>query len=264
MSRLPLGEFGNDTANEAQRAFVQIPFPSVIRLLTRREASSHRSHRGILPGAVGPTVGANSFPLLVSWISDGCRVNSSGLIVVCQRPSLWHPAVLMEEMVQEVTGKSQVGVVQQFRKTEAMSEAPAPRPAKPWGWVSLAVQAYLRFDLAWANRLRLEQRDLEVLRDLPTGAGIILASNHADETEFKACFELARRCGRRFLYMKPGGVRGRRREGGLVAPAPRLFFRGARRPERPADQVPLPPADRSGVGAADSLARAASVPAYSR
>ena len=31
--------------------------------------------------------------------------------------------------------------------------------------------------------------------------GIILASNHADETDMKACLELSRRCRRRFLYM---------------------------------------------------------------
>jgi len=69
------------------------------------------------------------------------------------------------------------------------------RPGTEWSG------PYLRFDLAWGNRLRLEQRDLDVLRDLPQGAGLILASNHADETDFKACFELSRRCGRRFLYM---------------------------------------------------------------
>ena len=82
-----------------------------------------------------------------------------------------------------------------------MSENPAFRPAKPLGWVIRAVQTYLRVDLAWGNRLRLDQRDLEVLRSFPRGAGLILASNHADETDFKACFELSRRCGRRFLYM---------------------------------------------------------------
>jgi 1-acyl-sn-glycerol-3-phosphate acyltransferase len=40
-----------------------------------------------------------------------------------------------------------------------------------------------------------------VLRDLPQDAGIILAANHADETDFKACLELSRRSGRRFLFM---------------------------------------------------------------
>jgi len=82
-----------------------------------------------------------------------------------------------------------------------MSGSPSFRPAKPWGWVIGAVQTFLRLDLAWRNRLLLEPRDLHVLRELPQGAGIILAANHADETDFKACLELARRWGRRFLFM---------------------------------------------------------------
>ncbi len=82
-----------------------------------------------------------------------------------------------------------------------MSENPTFRPAKPWGWVIWAVQTFLRLDLFRHNRLRLEQRDLAALRGLPPGAGVILASNHADETDFKVCLELSRRCGRRFLFM---------------------------------------------------------------
>ncbi len=82
-----------------------------------------------------------------------------------------------------------------------MSESPTFRPAKPWGWVIWAVRTFIRIDLAWRNRLHLEQRDLKVLRDLPQAAGIILAANHADETDFKACLELSRCSGRRFLFM---------------------------------------------------------------
>lgn len=82
-----------------------------------------------------------------------------------------------------------------------MSENPTFRPARPWGWVIGAVQTFLRLDLAWRNRFHLEPRDLELLRDLPRGVGIILAANHADETDFKACLELSRRSGRRFLFM---------------------------------------------------------------
>jgi 1-acyl-sn-glycerol-3-phosphate acyltransferase len=82
-----------------------------------------------------------------------------------------------------------------------MSEGPSFRPAKPWGWVIRAVQTFLRFELAWRNRLHIEPRDLDVLRAVPQGAGIILAANHADETDFKACLELSRRSGRRFLFM---------------------------------------------------------------
>lgn len=82
-----------------------------------------------------------------------------------------------------------------------MPEDPSFRPAKPRGWIIRAVQTFLRFDLARRNRLHLEPRDLDVLRALPRGAGIILAANHADETDFKACLELSRRSGRRFLFL---------------------------------------------------------------
>ena len=82
-----------------------------------------------------------------------------------------------------------------------MSENPGFRPATPWGWVIWAVRNYLRLDLAWRNRLHLGHRDLQVLRNLPRGAGLILVSNHADETDFKACLELSGRCKRRFLFM---------------------------------------------------------------
>ena len=82
-----------------------------------------------------------------------------------------------------------------------MSESTRFRPAAPSGCVIWAVLTYLRLDLAWRNRLRLDLCDLKRLRDLPSGAGLLLASNHADETDFKACLELSRRCNRRFLYM---------------------------------------------------------------
>jgi 1-acyl-sn-glycerol-3-phosphate acyltransferase len=83
----------------------------------------------------------------------------------------------------------------------SISESPSFRPAAPAAWAIWAVQTYLRLDLAWRNRLRLEGRDLRVLRELPRNVGLILASNHADETDFKACLELSRRCRRRFLYL---------------------------------------------------------------
>ena len=86
-------------------------------------------------------------------------------------------------------------------KTTTSSGNPTFRPAKPARWVIGGAQILNRLDLALRNRLRLEERDLEVLRSLPAGAGIILASNHADETDMKVCLELSRRCCRRFLYM---------------------------------------------------------------
>ncbi len=79
--------------------------------------------------------------------------------------------------------------------------SPTFRPARPIGWVIRGAQFLNHFDLAWRNRLRLENRDLEIVRALPRGMGTILASNHADETDMKACMELSRRCRRRFLYM---------------------------------------------------------------
>ncbi len=82
-----------------------------------------------------------------------------------------------------------------------MEENPSFRPATPWGAVIWAVRNYLKLELAWRNRLRLERRDLQILRDLPPDVGILLASNHADETDFKACLELSGRCNRRFLFM---------------------------------------------------------------
>jgi 1-acyl-sn-glycerol-3-phosphate acyltransferase len=86
-------------------------------------------------------------------------------------------------------------------ETTTKSGNPTFRPAKPVGWVIGGAQIVNRLDLAWHNRLRLEKRELELLRSLPAGAGIILASNHADETDMEMCLELSRRCPRRFLYM---------------------------------------------------------------
>ena len=86
-------------------------------------------------------------------------------------------------------------------ETPTDSGSPTFRPAKPVGWVIRGAQILNRLDLAWRNRLRLRKCDLEALKALPSGAGIILASNHADETDMKACLELSRRCRRRFLYM---------------------------------------------------------------
>ena len=69
---------------------------------------------------------------------------------------------------------------------KVMSETPTFRPAKSPGSVIWAAQILNRLDLAWRNRLRIEPRDLEVLRGLPSGTGAILVSNHADETDTQA------------------------------------------------------------------------------
>ena len=86
-------------------------------------------------------------------------------------------------------------------KPTADSGDPTFRPAKPAGWVIRGAQILNRLDLAWRNRLRLGEARPGGLASAPRGAGIILASNHADETDMKACLELSRRCRRRFLYM---------------------------------------------------------------
>ncbi len=83
-----------------------------------------------------------------------------------------------------------------------MSETTTFRPAKSPGWVIWAALCFNRLDLAWHNRTASRTaRPRRCCGDLPRGAGVILTSNHADETDMRACLELSRRCGRRFLYM---------------------------------------------------------------
>jgi 1-acyl-sn-glycerol-3-phosphate acyltransferase len=74
-------------------------------------------------------------------------------------------------------------------------------PAKPTAWIIKAAQAIARGELALSNRLYLEEEDLEVLRQVPANAGIILASNHADETDPLVCLELSRRSKKQFFSM---------------------------------------------------------------
>ena len=75
------------------------------------------------------------------------------------------------------------------------SPVPTFRPARPWGWVLWLVQNFIRLDLFLHNKLSPERRNLELLRQLPREMGIILTVNHADETDFKVCLELARLSG---------------------------------------------------------------------
>ena len=49
-------------------------------------------------------------------------------------------------------------------KARIIAESPSFRPAKPIGWVIADAEILNRVDLAWRNRLRLEERDLEILR----------------------------------------------------------------------------------------------------
>ena len=74
-------------------------------------------------------------------------------------------------------------------------------PAKHNAWIIRIAQWGNAVELAWHTRLSFDPRDLDVLRALPAGAGLILAANHADEMDIRVCMELARRSRRRFTYM---------------------------------------------------------------
>ncbi len=75
------------------------------------------------------------------------------------------------------------------------------RPAKHCRLIIRTVQLWNALDLAWHNRLRLEARDLEILKNFPKDSGLILAANHSDEMDPRICIELSRRSHRRFTYM---------------------------------------------------------------
>jgi len=87
---------------------------------------------------------------------------------------------------------------------EAKERKQSPRlflPAKPSDLVLWCVHNVLRFSLPFRNRVHIHERDLDMLRRLPPGAGIILTPNHADEADPTVCLELSRRCRRRFIFM---------------------------------------------------------------
>lgn len=62
-------------------------------------------------------------------------------------------------------------------------------------------QEYVRAELELSNHIMLADSDLDLLKKLPSGAGIILAPNHADETDPRLCLELSRRTGKLFISM---------------------------------------------------------------
>lgn len=75
------------------------------------------------------------------------------------------------------------------------------RPAMPAAWLIACAQAYVRANLALSNHLIVDASSLAMLKSLPPGAGIILTSNHADETDPQILLELSRLCQRRFVSM---------------------------------------------------------------
>lgn len=74
-------------------------------------------------------------------------------------------------------------------------------PAKPTAWFIKLAQELARLNLYLTNQLHLAEQDLHHLHKIPRGAGIILTSNHADETDPQVCFELSRRANKRFITM---------------------------------------------------------------
>ena len=59
----------------------------------------------------------------------------------------------------------------------------------------------MRADLTLRNELKVDSADLDRIRQLPPGAGVILTPNHADETDPRVCLEISRLVGRRFILM---------------------------------------------------------------
>ncbi|HIN63759.1 MAG TPA: 1-acyl-sn-glycerol-3-phosphate acyltransferase, partial [Candidatus Obscuribacterales bacterium] len=75
------------------------------------------------------------------------------------------------------------------------------RPARPSQWLIKAAQTLVQTELSLKYKLHLANEDLDILRNLPAGAGVILIPNHADETDPRVCLELSRRTGKRFISM---------------------------------------------------------------
>ena len=74
-------------------------------------------------------------------------------------------------------------------------------PAKPAAWFIKLTQELARFNLYLKNKIEMAERDLLHFHKIPRGSGIILTSNHADETDPQVCFELSRRANKRFITM---------------------------------------------------------------
>ena len=73
------------------------------------------------------------------------------------------------------------------------------RPARPWPWLASLGGQLNRLLLRHLTVLDIRPADLTLLRDLPPGC--LIAPNHAHYADPRVTFELARRAGRRFIYM---------------------------------------------------------------
>lgn len=74
-------------------------------------------------------------------------------------------------------------------------------PAMPSPWLLPLVQTFIGIDLAINNHVHISDSDVRKLREIPPNTGMILTPNHADETDPRVCWDLARRCGKNFLFM---------------------------------------------------------------
>jgi 1-acyl-sn-glycerol-3-phosphate acyltransferase len=74
-------------------------------------------------------------------------------------------------------------------------------PVRRSKWLTSAAQQLVRTDLFFNNRVHISEAALEILRGLPEGAGVVLASNHADETDPSVYLNLSRQCARPFIFM---------------------------------------------------------------
>ncbi len=74
-------------------------------------------------------------------------------------------------------------------------------PARPADWLIKTAQEVVRAQLSLKNKVEVQKTEIEILRQLPPGAGVVLTSNHADETDPRVVIELSRRSGKRFISM---------------------------------------------------------------
>ncbi len=74
-------------------------------------------------------------------------------------------------------------------------------PASPSPLVIRLAQEATRIDLALNNKVHLEQNELDFLRKIPKDSGVVLISNHADETDPRLMLHLSQLCDRRFITM---------------------------------------------------------------
>lgn len=74
-------------------------------------------------------------------------------------------------------------------------------PARPADWLIKTAQEVVHAQLSLKNKVEVKKAEIEILRKLPPGAGVVLTSNHADETDPRVVIELSRRSGKRFISM---------------------------------------------------------------